>query len=162
MSSFQAQKIKASWIQVSFTLAAMPLGKHRVTLCSDPSRLKIREHVLWWQSVSDKLSLPNLGAPFAPDFGKEQLVKTYAIRLHYLHRHAILILMKCPLQPKLHKTIHHVIVSIINTKNFCSITTLLCHGRDYEHTILQYSNNPKNRADISDTCKARAPCKSTQ
>jgi hypothetical protein len=33
--------------------------------------------------VSDKLSLPNLGAPFAPDFGKEQLVKTYAIRLHY-------------------------------------------------------------------------------
>jgi hypothetical protein len=101
MSSFQAQKIKASWIQVSFTLAAMPLGKHFRTLCSDPSRLQIREHVLWWQLLSDKLSLPNLGAPFAPDFGKEQLVKTYAIRLHYLHRHAILILMRCPLQPKL-------------------------------------------------------------
>jgi hypothetical protein len=73
--------------------------------------------------VSDKLSLPNLGAPFAPDFRKEQLVKTYAIRLHYLHRHTTLILIKCPLQPKLHKTIHHVIVSIINTKNFGSITT---------------------------------------
>jgi hypothetical protein len=73
--------------------------------------------------MSDKLSFPSLGAPFAPDFGKEQLVKTYAIRLHYLHIHATLTLMKCPLQPKLQKTIHHVIVSIINTKNFCSIAT---------------------------------------